>query len=272
MSRPSVSDARVSRAEKAAQGALKRLGLAHPAGFDLAELVWVLRPKLLVRDANLQGSIGRLTRQGSAGIITVSDTVWYPPRRRFVIAHELGHFELHDETNNQLALCTEADAGEQEDAHARMPVTEREANVFATELLMPKAIWEKRAEVRKPSVEIVRSLSDDFEVSFAAAMFRFVRLTPERCAAVWAREGRIERVASSPDFGHFIESQTKLSKFSNANDYFLGRACSKTQDLVPASAWLQRVGKDDDIYEQVVVIESLKSTVSLLWIPSDAEF
>jgi hypothetical protein len=238
-------------------------------------MVWLLRPGLLVRDEYLGGCVGRLTRVGRGGVITVSTSVTYPPRRRFVIAHELGHFEVHGPEQNQLSLCAHADTSEQGlSCSQRMPTTEREANAFATEFLMPKALWGKRSEVKKPTLDIVQELRSEFEVSLTAATLRFVKLTPERCAVAFSTDGAVEWVATSEDFGHFIKTGLRLSKFTNAHDYFAGKECSRTSDPVPASAWLDgfRVPKDEDIYEHTCVIESLKATLSLLWIPSDAEY
>lgn len=192
------------------------------------------------------------------------------PRR-----HELGHFEVHGPEQNQLSLCAHEDTKEESlSCSQRMPTTEREANAFATEFLMPKALWAKRAEVKKPTLDLVQVLRKEFEVSLTAAALRFVKFTPERCAVVFCTQGAVEWVATSEEFGHFVRSGARLSNFTNAHDYFAGKECSRTCDPVPANAWLDgfRVPKDEDIYEHTCIIESLSATLTLLWIPADAEF
>ena len=55
-----------------------------------------------VRERSLEGSEGRLVRKGDRGIITVNRWISEEGRKRFAIAHELGHFELH--SDSQLIL------------------------------------------------------------------------------------------------------------------------------------------------------------------------
>jgi hypothetical protein len=59
----------------------------------------------------------------------------WPPRRRFTVAHEVGHWELHARPGGQDFWCRPADVSEVEDPGRR--AEEREANRFAAELLMP---------------------------------------------------------------------------------------------------------------------------------------
>lgn len=75
-------------------------------------------------------------------------TQW-PPRRRFTIAHELGHWVLHRPGQDSL-FCRrgtvapeDADASEQRAAERPpLPPAEEEANVFAAALLMPARLIE----------------------------------------------------------------------------------------------------------------------------------
>jgi len=69
----------------------------------------------------------------------------WPPRRRFTIGHELGHWELHRPGARGAVFCRHASVAEGEaeagpDAVAvrpPVPEPEEEANVFAAALLMP---------------------------------------------------------------------------------------------------------------------------------------
>ena len=68
----------------------------------------------------------------------------WPPRRRFTIAHELGHHVLH-RTGQQSLFCRKAAVAEAEapaTTRAPLPVTEAEANAFAAALLMPARLVE----------------------------------------------------------------------------------------------------------------------------------
>ena len=58
----------------------------------------------------LEGTKTRLVAAKGRGVITVSTTISNSRRKRFSIAHELGHFELHKEQRG-LSLCVNQDIG-----------------------------------------------------------------------------------------------------------------------------------------------------------------
>ena len=99
------------------------------------------------------------------GIIGVNKNQ-HPVRRRFTIAHELGHFLLgHGMENPQDEIV---------DGHfAKSDLREREANVFASALLMPSA-WVIEA-VKKEGLDIEK-LAPMFEVSKQALTIRLLAL------------------------------------------------------------------------------------------------
>lgn len=60
-----------------------------------------------MRSGPLRGAEGRLIHEEERGVATISDKITHPGKRSFVIAHELGHFELH--ADSPLFLCDEGD-------------------------------------------------------------------------------------------------------------------------------------------------------------------
>jgi hypothetical protein len=75
--------------------------------------------------------------------------VQWPPRRRFTIGHELGHWVLHRPGQDSL-FCRRATVAPDEDTRRRrdaqrppLPATEQEANAFAAALLMPAPLVER---------------------------------------------------------------------------------------------------------------------------------
>lgn len=259
-------DADVARGEHAARVVLSELGIAHPTEVALDNIAY-LRGALVV-DMPLRGAQGRLLRLGTNATISVSSSIAYPQRRRFVIAHELGHLEIHRHVN-QLEACDESKINELYDMG-----TEREANAFAGELLMPTALWRKRTDVRRPNLEVVAALADEFQVSFTAAAIRFVKLCPERCCVVFSQRGRVYWAAYSPDFGYRIEQRVKLDSYTLASDYFIKGNVTNRPETVSASAWINgpRIRSDEVLTEHCRPLPSLEAVLSLLWIPSDADF
>ena len=91
----------------------------------------------------------------------------HPLRQRFTIAHELGHFLLGH------GMGEEHQEEMIDDVFDRPQPQEREANLFASSLLMPED-WIKKY-VKKNGMEI-ESLAKTFEVSKQAVTIRLLQL------------------------------------------------------------------------------------------------
>jgi hypothetical protein len=62
----------------------------------------------------------------------------WPARRRFTIAHELGHWRLHRGAAEKAVFCRPGSiVSADTDARTRIPAAEDEANLFAAAVLMP---------------------------------------------------------------------------------------------------------------------------------------
>jgi Zn-dependent peptidase ImmA (M78 family) len=89
-------------------------------------------------------------------------------RQRFTMAHELGHYFLHREKLNEIG---------RETILMREPMAltqvEREANDFASELLIPKPVLD--AQIHQ-GVSQIEDLADFFQVSVPALKYRAIRL------------------------------------------------------------------------------------------------
>src|SRR5215468_957491 len=86
--------ARVEWARSRAQAVRRELDLGHPAEVPMEDVAMERGAVVLV--GGVQGAEGRLEIQpGCDAFISVSSNVSYAGQRRFVIAHELGHLELH---------------------------------------------------------------------------------------------------------------------------------------------------------------------------------
>ena len=89
-------------------------------------------------------------------------------RRRFTVAHEIGHHLLHADRGS--VLCRPADLG---DADGDTRARERQANRFAAELLMPERLVRELAAGRGADPI---ALAAKFAVSDVAMGFRLVNL------------------------------------------------------------------------------------------------
>ena len=93
-------------------------------------------------------------------------------RRRFSVAHEIGHFLLHAAGGDEAAVyCRAGDLRPDPESPERL--REREANRFAAELLMPEALVEQEVARIGPDPMVLAPM---FAVSDIAMGFRLVNL------------------------------------------------------------------------------------------------
>jgi len=94
---------------------------------------------LLIRDAALEAGVsGMLLLREREIHVNAAECARWPARRRFTIAHEVGHWELHAGEIDDVTITRTAEY-EPAATTDRTPeqLREREANRFAAELLMP---------------------------------------------------------------------------------------------------------------------------------------
>jgi hypothetical protein len=133
------------------------------------------------------------------GIITINSRTSFE-RRRFSLAHELGHFLCgwHDQIDAGRFACTRSDMSwpSGDEQHKRQ---EAEANTFAIELLVPGDFV--RPYLRRfPDLEHPLAIRRDLKISKAAAVRRYVSLHTRKVAAIFAKDGAFGYVERAADF------------------------------------------------------------------------
>lgn len=99
-------------------------------------------------------------------------------RKRFTIAHELGHLFLHkqDAVNYDPAIMYFRDSHSSDGTD----IKEIEANAFAAELLMPedevRKLIVKRGGLNMEDTSAIQEMADSFEVSLLAMTIRLTNL------------------------------------------------------------------------------------------------
>ena len=102
------------------------------------------------------------------------ERVYYPehPRARFTFSHELGHYFI-DEHRNALAGGVGPHASFT-DYQSNNPA-ELEADSFAAALLMPEKRFFSAVRPRRPSVQSIRELVEQFGTSYASTAIRYAK-------------------------------------------------------------------------------------------------
>lgn len=110
------------------------------------------------------------------------------PRTRFTISHELGHYFI-DEHRNGLVSGTRSPHGSFP-GYRSNDIIEREADHFASHLLMPASLFANKVASEPAGLGAVLKFSEDFGTSRTACGVRYVKEEILPCALFkWNREG-----------------------------------------------------------------------------------
>lgn len=220
-----------TRAEGAAWKIWDTYGFGHPRQIPLIGLAH--ERNVIVKGGGLLGAEARLVRVGDTGILRVKNLALNTGRSRFAIAHELGHWILHLES--QGFTCSSQDLRD----YRKRP-EEAEANIFASYLLMPLPFVKEFIASRDVSMRTASEMAEDFNVSLTAASIRMMQFCKHDCVLVFSKKGCVQWWVSRADrFGIWLESKQPLSCDSTAfhlNDSDPGEF---QEDDVPFESWFR---------------------------------
>lgn len=194
-------------------------------------------------------------------------------RRRFSLAHELGHFHIPRHKDVGLMLsCADSDLRARV-ADARQ--LEWEANDFATELLMPWRLFARDVAEKEATFRTVAELAgpEMYDVSLTAAAWRLVETSREACALVVSTDGQVEWIVKSSSWHYpLAERRRPLPRGSVAEAVSRGEAPDASAEAVDPLVWLASsdgrwVGPDGvEMFESTHAIPRLRQALSLLWV------
>lgn len=238
---------------------IQSLQIRNPSEINVKDIAMVRGA--FVRERPLEGSEARLVRKGSLGIITVNSRIPEEGRKRFAIAHDLGHFELH--SASQLIVCAEEDMFVWNENKSQ----EIEANEFASNILMPEEIFRRYITPGRPNLDTVKELSSEFRTTLTATALRYVQLSIEPCAVVVSKDAVIKWYKKSTSFNFHVKVREKLSPSTHAFDFYDGVNMPAQPQKAPAYAWLSgNFDEDAEIFEHSMALASYGVVISLLWV------
>lgn len=257
---------RHARIRADARQRLAELGATRPDQIDLDALVERAGARVSIED--LEGATARVIWLGSEAKIVITNRLLHLGAIRFSIAHELAHLWLghwlatHDIDAMIERVCTPL----RPDHRA----TERDANVHASETLMPEPMVRPLCIVPEVTLAPANAIADTFRTSLLASARRFVELTPQRCAIVLSELGRVRWVHTSATFPDWIRRGRRLDPACAAFDYATRGVIDTAPRLIGGDAWLphDRIdGSNMELVEHSAVVPELGAVVSMVWIP-----
>jgi Zn-dependent peptidase ImmA (M78 family) len=250
------------RAEAKSFGLLSRFGIEQK-NFDIDDLAYALG--IEVKDGGIASGDAWIIRHADGtGTIRLNAAVTSPQRRRFSIAHELGHWELHPNLS-QGYLCTGQNLRDYGQS-----AEEAEANWFAATLLMPKFLIPDQVFKQDPDFEFIFKLANEFQTSFTAAARRFVELSRQPIVLVASSTARVLWIARSRSAEYLFVPPGQAVPHHSLTGEVLRHASSK-RAMEPAefATWFPnlQVSDETELFEQVRYFADFEMALSLLWAP-----
>lgn len=260
----------MGRGKVAAQRLMDECGVESISEFPL-ELLAASRGATIV-EKPLNGSDGRIVMMDDWCIITINSGIPYEAKRRFTLAHEIGHLEMH---RDHFLTHHDNDATLEyfKDGHQ-----ETEANEFASELLMPEKQFIQECSHRPFSPDLLRELADTFGTSISSVAYKYYELGPHPICLVYSYNNVVKYWKRKDDYSHFIKDRSKLAPPENsvASEWFDTGTIyprSESKQHVDKSTWFELKetweGMEDDadfqFWEYAIVTQNYNTVLSVIW-------
>ena len=222
----------------------------------------------------LNNSDGKIIIGKKKTLIKVNSNIPYPSKKRFTIAHEVGHFlmhkdiEIHSENSNTLNWFNNTEK------QLKKGIQEWEANDFASELLMPEKIFKKEAMGKKFSPELLKYLSERFNTSITSTVFRYLQLDLHPLLIVFIHNGTVKYWSKSSSWIYRVKDLTKLpppdisvaKEYIDADYEYIYSGEEKAQ-IIDKSTWciLKNGEIDTEFFEYCIPTKKYKTIISIIW-------
>ena len=154
---------------------------------------------------NTEGFHGISMGSANGVAILINEAITNPHRKRFTAAHEIGHVCLHIQTNKQSQFqCSEKDLSSNSNQNSNF---EKEANEFASSLLMPAAMVVPEIHQNDLSWSLIKKIQQRCDVSLEVAARRVIALSKEACCLLIHKNNKMWFPIKSSAFNVFIPTQ-----------------------------------------------------------------
>ena len=242
---------------KAAQALLDKFQVRDAQDINLR--LMAADRRVLIQEKPISNAEGRLVYRNGRGTIIVNSSIRSAEKTRFVIAHELGHVEMHRDADN-VAICDESALREYNEHNGR----ETQANEFAGELLLPQELFLAACSGAPPKIELLKYIATEFRASLESTAIRYVRIGQIPSALVYIQGGFVRWFWPSNEFPYkYVEPGSRPPAKSKAAQCIKGKC---EQGVVTAKTWFGETAKPDQYFHEAVhFAPSYDRVLSILW-------
>jgi len=259
----------MSKAISAVKKIYDECGITDPLQLPIE--VIINSKNIIIKEEEIDGAEGRILMTENSGIITLNSSIDFEPKKRFILAHELGHFELHRHLKKGFS---DNDETLNHSYQKNFSSEEVEANEFAAEFLMPTELFSKECKNQVFSHKVIEHLANRFQVSKTAAILKFVKKDNGNhpVFVVCCQDNKMKWFKKSDDFYYYSLFQRNLPpptgtvafEVFKKGIYYYGE--EGTQQIWK-SDWFEM--KDDEpeskFFEYCLYVKSLNYMISVIW-------
>lgn len=247
-----------------ARNVLSTLGIDNPAAIDIEDLIIFYDG--IVKHNPMANCDGRVVMKNGKSIVTLNSNIEFPQKKRFVLSHELGHILLHAGKD-----VTFSDDYNTLEAY-KHGSQEREANDFASELLMPTETFKAACNRQKFGSALIRSLAEKFNTSLTSTVYRYIDLGPHPICVFYSKDGIVQYWKKSKTFSYWLNDRNRLRVPSDsvAEEFFgKGRiyAMNDSDQTIYKSTWCELSSNETDsqMFEYCIITPQYNTVLSIVW-------
>jgi Zn-dependent peptidase ImmA (M78 family) len=228
-----------------AEARIAELGIRDPRDLDVEAIAF--DAGVSVRYAPLMGCEATLVGFGSRAIATIRESP-VRGRERFSIGHELAHWELH---RGKSFSCRVDEPSL--NLESNVPL-EREADEFASHLLMPRLLFNPAVRAFKwPTIAQIQEVAETFQSSQSATLIRLAKVdTLPVIVACYSLQKRFWYCAA-PHIPRRWRLKSKLDEDSFAHELLSKGTSTSVPRKQSADAWFENDDADEyELLEQCV--------------------
>jgi hypothetical protein len=163
-------------------------------------------------------------------------------RGAFTLAHELGHYYIDEHRHWMEEHPGKSLPSLLFSSLAKDAPHEREADCFASSLILPTPSFRARVRAPAPSAEVILDTADFFRCSITSTAIRFCELEPFPCAIIrWSTTGTCQWARMSPrvqgTFGTAARDLTGIRSASLTAEVLRGGSRPSRPRITVTEAW-----------------------------------
>ena len=195
-------------------------------------------------------------------IILLNQSIRSVGRVNFTLAHEIGHLRLPH--HGRRYSCSYADLH----VFSSDKPLEREANLFASELLFPESAFLADIHGMDLSWKAISRLASRYQASMTATALRMCQKTMDSCALAFVQARKIRWSYASQHFpGEVVRGVVPVRSVLYANM----AVCDLAEGVTPGDAWLAKSSGMQELQESIFPLPSLDAWLVLL-APVETEY